>query len=88
MLWQVLTRSGEMLTVIHQIHDGVRACVRTQGPLEDRLLSPLLFNVVVAAAIPVFLVCVIEDPVNLEEGVVVESSGLREMSSVRRVVRR
>lgn len=41
MLWQVLTRSGvpvKMFTVVHQIQDGVWACVRTQGPLKDRAL--------------------------------------------------
>ena len=60
LLWQVLTRfsvPAKMITAVHQYHDGMRACVRTdddyhsesfdvtQGLPQGCVLSPLLFTV-------------------------------------------
>ena len=68
LLWQVLTRIGvppEMIAVIQQFHDGVRACVRPddgvcsdwfeveQGLRQGCVLSSLLFNLFFLAVLTV-----------------------------------
>ena len=70
LLWQVLTRIGvppQMIAVIQQFHDGMRACVRPddgvcsdwfeveQGLRQGYVLSPLLFNTFFAAVLTVVL---------------------------------
>ena len=70
LLWQVLTRIGvppQMIAVIRNFHDGMRACVRSDDGVcsdwfegEQRLrqgcvLSPLLFNIFFAAVLTVVL---------------------------------
>ena len=82
LLWQVLTRIGvppQMIAVIRQIHDGMRACVRPDDgvcsdwfEVEQRLrqgcvLSPLLFNVFFAAVLNVVLQRFSEEPAILAE---------------------
>ena len=61
LLWQVLTRIGvppQMIAVIQQIHDGMRACVH---------LSSLLFNIFFAAVLTVVLQRFSEEPAILAE---------------------
>ena len=70
LLWQVLTRIGlppQMVVVIQQLLDGMRACVRPddgvcsdwfgveQGLRQLCVLSPLLFNIFFAAVLTVVL---------------------------------
>ena len=80
--WQVLTRIGvppQMIGVIRQFHDGMRACVRADGgvcsdwfEVEQGLrqrcaLSPLLFNIFFAAVLNVVLQRFREEPAILAE---------------------
>ena len=82
LLWQVLTRIGvppQMLAVIQQFHDGMRACVRPddgvcsdwfemeQGLRQVCVLSPLLFNIFFAAGLTVVLQRFDEEPAILAE---------------------
>ena len=68
LLWTVLARFGvpqNMISVIHQFHDGMRACVRLDGRVCSRwfaveqglrqgcVLAPLLFNIFFAAVLNV-----------------------------------
>ena len=68
LLWTVLARFGvpqNMISVIRQFHDGMRACVRLdervcsrwfameQGLRQGRVLAPLMFNIFFAAVINV-----------------------------------
>ena len=70
LLWQVLACFGtppQMIEVIRQLHDGMRACVRSddgrcsewfevaQGLREGCVLSPLLFDVFFAAILRILL---------------------------------
>ena len=72
LLWTVLARFGvlhNMMSVIRQFHDDMRACVRLddrvcsrkfaveQGLRQGRVLAPLLFNIVFAAVINVTFTC-------------------------------
>ena len=68
LLWTVLARFGvpqNMISAIHQFHDGMRACVRLddrvcsgwfameQGLRQGYVLTPLLFNIFFAEVINV-----------------------------------
>ena len=70
LLWQVLTRIGvppQMIVVIRQFHDGMRACARPdggvcsdwfeveQGLRQGCVLSALLFNIFFVAVLNVVL---------------------------------
>ena len=82
LLWQVLTRIGvppQIIAVIRQFHDGVRACERPDDgvclhwfEVEQRLrqecvLSPLLFNIFFAVVLNVVLQRFSEEPAILAE---------------------
>ena len=82
LLWQVLTRIGvppQMLAVIQQFHDGMRAYVQPDDgvysdwfEVEQRLrqgcvLSPLLFNIFFAAVLTAVLQRFSEEPAILAE---------------------
>ena len=91
LLWQVLARFGtppEMIEVIRQFHDGMRACVRSndgrcsewfevaQGLRQGYILSPLLFNVFFAA-IPF----VVLERFSKDEGILADLIHLQEQPS-------
>ena len=82
LLWQLLTRTGvppQMIAVIQQVDDGMIACVRPddgvcsdwfeveQGLRLGCVLSPLLFNIFLAAVLTVDLQRFSEEPVILAE---------------------
>ena len=82
LLWQALTRIGvppQIIAVIRQFHDGMRACVRPddgvcsdwfeveQGLRQGHVLSPLLFNIFFAAVLNVVLQRFSEEPAILAE---------------------
>ena len=82
LLWQVLIRIGvppQMIVVIRQFHDGMKACVRPnngvcsdsleveQGLRQECVLSLLLFNIFFAAVLNVVLQRFSEDPAILAE---------------------
>ena len=82
LLWQVLTRIGvppQMIAVIRQFHDGMRACVEPddgfcsdwfeveQGSRQGCVLSPLLFNIFFTAVLNVVLQRFSEEPSILTE---------------------
>ena len=84
LLWQVLARIGvppQMIAVVRQFHDGMRACVRLDDgvcsdwfEVEEELrqgcvLSPLLFNIFFAAVLNVVLQRFSEEPAILAEQV-------------------
>ena len=82
LLWKVLTRIGvppQMIAVIQQFHDGMRACVRPddgvcsdwfevgQGLRQGCVLSPLLFGIFFTAVLTVVLQRFSEDPAILAD---------------------
>ena len=104
LLWKVLARAGvpeKMIAVICQFHDGMRARARmddgelsewflvTQGLRRGCVLSPLLFNIVFAAAVEAIVARFSEDKVILEDLMYLqeETAATAEKTPVERVRR-
>ena len=80
LLWQVLTRIGvppQMIAVIKQFHDGMRACVRPSGDVyldwfgveqglrQGCVLSPLVLNIFFAALLTIVFQSFSDDTTSL-----------------------
>ena len=91
LLWQVLARFGtppQMIEVIRQFHDGMRACLRSddgrcsewfevaQGLRQGCVLSTLLFNVFFAA-----ILLVVQERFSKDAGILADLIHLQEQPS-------